>query len=79
MTQKQNDKDYILNLINRALVTSEFDNVARKQMVMLWAYESGEKYGSGSPRFNQAIKQLIAEGLVVSKKIGGETKYAIAA
>jgi hypothetical protein len=65
MTVLQKDKSLIMTIFNKARNTSAFDNVARVGLATVFAIETGEVYGAGMPRFNNALKQLLAEGAIV--------------
>ena len=69
MSQLQKDKSLIITIIDKLLSTTKFNNVARVGLATTFQYETGEVYGAGMYRFNNALKQLLAEGELV-KSIG---------
>ena len=65
MTQLQQDKLTLMAIFNKLLAASIFDNVARVGLASTFSYETGEVYGAGMYRFNNALKQLLNEGTLV--------------
>jgi hypothetical protein len=69
MSQLKKDKSLLITIIDKLLAVYKFNNIARVGLATTFAYETGEVYGEGMPRFNNALKQLLNEGAIV-KSIG---------
>ena len=77
-TKKQMEKDTIVQIIKKATANSAFDNVARVSISQVFSMETGELYGKGMPRFNNALTDLINEGIITRTFKGRNAYLALA-
>jgi|TARA_B110000967_G_scaffold39438_1_gene39158 hypothetical protein len=79
-TQAETDVQTVYSNFKK-LKAVQADKYARQQrstLAALFAIEVGELIGGGMPRFEKALKALLAAGAIIKSTIGRNTYYEMA-
>jgi hypothetical protein len=79
-TQAETDVQTVYSNFKK-LKAVQADKYARQQrstLAALFAIEVGELIGGGMPRFEKALKALLAAGAIIKSTIGRNTYYELA-
>ena len=79
-TQAETDMQTLYSIFKKlnAVQADKYARTQRSTVGAVFAIDTGELIGGGMPRFEKALKTLLAAGAIIKSTIGRNTYYELA-